>query len=206
MSAHTDENDRGDYDRASPVRRCLVTCKRLPKAELLRFVVDPAGTLVFDAAGRLPGRGLWLKAERDMISTAASKRLFSQAARQMVLVSDSLADEVAAGLKRRCLNHLGLARRAGLVSIGFEQVRAALQANGVAALLEAVDGSADGRRKITGGANEVPVIDMFTGEELGLALGRDYAVHVALRAGGLTDTLRRDVVRLRGVLPEQSPG
>ena len=201
MSLGADDDNRGHYSSESPLRRCLATDKRLPKAELLRFVVGPAGTIVFDVAGRLPGRGLWLKAERDMISTAASKRLFSKAARQTVSVSDSLADEVTAGLKRRCLDLLGLARRAGLVSVGFEQVRAALQTMGVVVLIEAADGSADGRRKITGSAAKVPVIDTFTGEELGRALGREHAVHAALGAGGLTDIFRRDVSRLYGVLP-----
>ena len=185
--------------QSGPLRRCFVSNDRLPKEALLRFVVDPADTIVFDAEQRLPGRGLWLKAERDMIDTAASKRLFSKAARRSVRVPDGLVNIVAAGLKRHCLDRLGLARRAGLVAVGFEQVRAQARTGGVALLFEAKDGSAVGRGKITGIVPDVPVIDAFTGEELGRALGREHAVHVALSAGKLTDALGVEVRRYCGV-------
>ncbi len=182
-----------------PLRRCLVSGEQKPKNELLRFVVGPGETVVFDVAERLPGRGLWLKAERDMIDTAASKRLFSKAARQSVMTPDDLVTLVAAGLKRRCLDRLGLARRAGLVAVGFEKVRAQVGTGQTVLILEAADGAADGRRKIMGLAPDALVIDAFTGEELGQALGRYHAVHVSLRADRLTDTLMVEAKRYTGV-------
>ena len=203
----TPEADKADESRSGPMRRCLVSGACLSKDELLRFVVDPAGKVVFDPAQSLPGRGLWLKAERDMIDTAASKRLFSKAARHTVVVPDGLANMVAAGLKRRCLDRLGLARRAGLVAMGFEQVRAKARAGEIALLLEAKDGSADSRRKVTGIVPDVPVIDAFTGEDLGQALGREHTVHVALSAGKLTSALRTEATRYLGVaLPAAQDG
>jgi uncharacterized protein len=182
-----------------PLRRCLVTGEQRPKDELLRFVVSPEGILVFDVAGRLPGRGLWLKAGRDMIDTAASKRLFSKAAREAVTVPDDILELVAAGLKRRCLDRLGLARRAGLVAVGFEKVRAQAGTGRTVLMLEAADGAKGGRRKMTSLAPEAPVIDVFTGEELGQALGRDHAVHVSLEADRLTDVLVTEAKRYAGV-------
>jgi predicted RNA-binding protein YlxR (DUF448 family)/ribosomal protein L30E len=187
-------------DRESgPERRCFVSGERRPKQDLLRFVVGPGGEIVFDAAERLPGRGLWLTADRDMIRTAASKRLFSKAARQAVTVPEGLEETVAAGLKRRCLERLGLARRAGLVTAGFEKVQSQARAGRTALLLEAADGAADGRRKLEALAPGVPVIDVFTGAELGQALGRDHAVHVGLEPGGLTAALIKEATRYAGV-------
>lgn len=195
----TDETEDRTPARGEPVRKCLVSGEHLPKADLIRFVVGPEDTVVFDATGKLPGRGLWLKAEQDMIQVAASKRLFSRAARQNVTVPDGLVTLVAAGLKRRCLDRLGLARRAGLVAVGFEKVRAQMSAGLSALVLEAADGAAGGRRKVTGLAPDVPVIDAFTGEELGQALGRDHAVHVSLTADPLTESLAREAKRYNGV-------
>ncbi|MFL2770804.1 MAG: RNA-binding protein [Rhodospirillaceae bacterium] len=183
----------------NPLRSCLVSGECRSKAELLRFVVDPQNCLVFDVSERLPGRGLWLKAEQDMIEAAVSKGLFSRAARQSVEVPESLGSLVAAGLKRRCLDHLGLARRAGLVTMGFEKVRAHIKTGQASFLLEASDGSAAGQRRMREIGPDVTVIDDFTGFDLGQALGREHVVHVALSAHKLTDALRRDVIRLRGV-------
>src|SRR5207244_3571692 len=110
---------------------------------------------------------------------------------------------------RRCLNHLGLARRAGLVTAGGEKVRAQITAGRVAVLLEAADGSLQERRKFIALAPEAPVVDAFTSSELGAALGRDNVIHVALAPGRLTRTLLDDAARydgLKGPLRRQEPG
>lgn len=182
-----------------PNRRCIATGESLPTARLIRFVVGPGDMLVPDVEARLPGRGLWLRAERAMIETAASKRMFAKAARKNVIVAADLADTVAEQLKRRCLNHLGLARRAGLVAAGAEKVRAQISGGRTAALFEAADGSSQERRKFAALAPQVPMVDVFTGAELGTALGRNAVVHVALLPGRLTVTLLEDAGRYAGV-------
>ena len=115
--AATDDGSRGAE------RRCLATGQVLPKAALVRFVVGPDGALVVDVEERLPGRGLWVKADRAALEKAAAKRLFGRSARQMVIVPGDLPAQVVARLERRCLDLLGLARRAGLAVAGFEKVR-----------------------------------------------------------------------------------
>ena len=104
-------------------RRCIVTGAVRPKTELVRFVVDPGGRIVPDVAGRLPGRGLWLSARRDIVAAAVAKRLFARAARAPVVVEDGLGDRVEALLAARCGDLLGLARRAGQAVVGFEKTR-----------------------------------------------------------------------------------
>jgi uncharacterized protein len=49
------------------MRRCVVTRERLPKEQMFRFVVSPDRALIPDLAGKLPGRGIWLSASRDVI-------------------------------------------------------------------------------------------------------------------------------------------
>lgn len=166
-----------------PHRRCIVSGEVQPKEGLLRFVLGPDAEVVPDLDGRLPGRGLWLSARRDMVETATAKRAFARAARQAVKVPPDLADRVERLMRARCQDLLGLARRAGLVVAGFDQVRAAGREGSVALLLEAAEGAADGRRKVTAAAPGARMIDILTGAELASALGRDHVVHVAVLAG-----------------------
>jgi predicted RNA-binding protein YlxR (DUF448 family) len=196
---HLDAHAESGLSEDGPNRRCIVRGESLPVARLVRFVVGPGDVVVPDIDARLPGRGLWLSAERAMIETAASKRMFAKAARGNVTVAADLADTVADLLKRRCLNYLGLARRAGLVAAGAEKVRAQIATGRTAALFEAADGSPQERRKFVALVPDVPMVDAFTGAELGSALGRDTAVHVALLPGRLTATLLEDAARYNGV-------
>jgi uncharacterized protein len=188
-----------DEDAESgPLRRCLVTGESRAKAELLRFAVAPDGKLVADVSGRLPGRGLWLTARRDILAAAVTKRLFARAARQAVIVEDGLADRVEALLAQRCRDHIGLARRAGQAVMGFVKVEAWLAAGKAAVLIAAADGAADGRGKLKAVAPGLPLVECLTSVELGAAFGREHVVHAALAAGRLAEMFVGDTMRLAG--------
>lgn len=190
--------DEGPPSARGPRRRCVVTRESGPGARMLRFVVAPDNRLLPDLEARLPGRGLWLNARKDVLDKALDKRLFARAARAPVEAAPDLAATVERLLARRCLDLLGLARRAGQAVNGYDRVRAALEAGGAAVLLAAVDGAEDGRRKLAGLGRDLPRIEAFTAEELGAALGRGHAVHAAVGPGRLADRLIAEVRRLAG--------
>lgn len=181
-----------------PQRRCIATGTVRPKGELLRFVVSPSGELVPDLERRLPGRGIWLSARRDVVNTALSKRLFAKAARRAVTVPEDLADRVAGLLCRRCLDAISLARRAGQALCGFEKVKAELKAGRVAVLVEARDAAEDGKCKMRALASGLPVVELFDAVELGAPFGRDQSVHAALLPGGLARRLVEEAGLLAG--------
>jgi predicted RNA-binding protein YlxR (DUF448 family) len=187
-----------EREETGPHRRCIATGTIRPKAELLRFVVGPERNLVPDLAGRLPGRGLWLTARRDIVETAVAKRLFARAARTPVLVEPGLADRVERLLAQRCCEFLGLARRAGQAVAGFGKVETALRAGQVAVLLAAADGAADGRGKLKALASGKPLVDCLVGAEIGAAFGREHAVHAALMPGRLAEAFAAEAARLAG--------
>lgn len=180
------------------VRRCLVTGVRRPKAELLRCVAGPDKRLYPDVAGRLPGRGLWLQAERDIVAQAVAKHLFARAARAPVEVDPRLPDQIEELLARRCADVLGLARRAGQAVAGFVKVETALRAGKASVLIAAGDGAADGRRKLAALAAGRPVVDCLTAAELGAAFGREQAIHAALLPGRLAELFLAEAARLGG--------
>lgn len=187
-----------DEIASAPLRRCIVTREVLPKGELIRFVVGPDAVIVPDVAGRLPGRGLWVKARRDLLATAVVKGLFGKAAKQPVEVPADLVERTSALLARRCLDLIGLARGAGQAVAGFEKVRDWLSAGRAGLLLAASDGAEDGRRKLAALAKGTPVLALFSSAELSAALGRDNLVHAALAKGGLAERLNAEARRLAG--------
>lgn len=188
---------------ADPQRRCLASGLVLPKDELVRFVIGPDGTVVPDLAERLPGRGLWLQARQDMMAKACARNLFAKAAKRQVRVPENLAAQVELLALRRCLDLLGLARRAGAVAAGFEKVKAALRAGEVGLLIQAADAADDGRQKIRALARAVapqaPLLQFCSAAELGAAVGREAAVHVSIARGRFAEELLREARRLAGL-------
>ncbi|MFQ6017651.1 MAG: RNA-binding protein [Kiloniellaceae bacterium] len=186
--------------RSGVWRRCIATGQVRPKRALIRFVAAPDGTVVADLAGRLPGRGLWLSARRDMIDRACARNLFAKAAKAPLKVPDDLAGQVERLLVRRCLDLLGLAKRAGQVAAGHDRVKSWLAAGNAALLIQAADGCEDGRRGLVKLARatdpEMPVVESFTAEELGQVLGHGAWVHVAVAPGGVADRLALETARL----------
>jgi hypothetical protein len=182
----------------APRRRCLVTREVKGQDEMIRFVLDPSGQVVPDLDGRLPGRGMWLSAERNVLNKAVSGNLFARGARAPARVEGDLAGQVERLLVQRALDCLGLARRAGQVTMGFEQVRAYLRSSVAGVLIAAADSSADGRSKLRRLAADLPVITAFSRAELGAALGREGLVHVAVAPGRLAERLLCYIRRLAG--------
>ncbi len=208
----------------TPLRRCIVSGDTLPREMLIRFAIGPDDIVVPDISARLPGRGLWVTGRHDMVSQACAKGAFRRAARRAVtpLVGpndENLADLVDTQLIQRCVEALGLARRAGRLIVGFDQVRAALKgkagpagrARSSAILLTAQDAAADGRNKLKTLADrvnesgaEVAQLALFDAKTLGWAIGRDQIVHALLE----TDTAGRGpyvalgrLAAYRGVTP-----
>src|SRR5690625_1982972 len=197
----TSECERSKDRRGGrPIRKCLASGMRLPQDSLLRFVVGPEGELVPDLAGRLPGRGLWIRPERDLLARAVAQGLFARAARAPVLVPSDLIERVGAALRRRCQDRLSMARRAGEAVYGYDKVRSLLEKASAALLLQAIDGSQGQRNKLrTLGQSrkaDLEVMEILTAVELGDALGRGPCVHVALLPGGLAERLMLDGARL----------
>lgn len=191
-------DEESDEALTGTSRRCLVTGAVRPKTELLRFVVDPQGKIVPDMAGKLPGRGLWLTAQRAIVAEASSKRIFSRAAKAPVVVPEGLEDRVAVLLVQRCVDILGLARRSGLAVAGFVRVKEALTAGKAGLLVEATDAAADGQEKLAALAPSLPRVACLDARELGVAFGREHAVHVALGKGRLADLFIVEARRLQG--------
>lgn len=186
-------------DRRAPQRRCIASGAVLPKAELIRFVAAPDGMITPDLAEDLPGRGMWVRADRAALDRAVARNLFSRAAKIQARVPEDLAGQVCALLRRRAVQTLGQARGAGQAIAGFEKVRGWLRQRQAALLLAACDGAADGRGKLAALAGPLPLIDLFDAAELGQAFGRPHVVHAALAAGGLARRLRVDARRLQGL-------
>lgn len=186
-------------DEKGPLRRCIVTGAVGPKEQMIRFVVGPDRQLVPDIEGRLPGRGMWLSARRDVVNTAVAKASFAKAARQKLEVPADLADRLETLLRKRCLDLVGLARRAGQALSGYDKVRAELKSGRGALLLAASDGAEDGVSKIGALAPALPVVRGLSASELGAAFGRDHTVHGVLLRGRLASLLLTESARLAGI-------
>ena len=182
-----------------PERKCIVSGDVQPKAGLIRFCVGPDGQIVADVMAKLPGRGFYVTADRAMIAKAATKGLFARAAKQSVSVPPDLPDLVEAFVLRRCTEMISLCRKANGAVMGYEKVKDWLQSGKAVVLIQSSDGSERGKTKLRMPAENGAYISCMTAGELGLAFGRERAIHAALAAGGLTARVVEEAARLTGL-------
>ena len=197
-----------------PLRQCALTRKQLPTRELIRFALSPEHVVTPDLRCKLPGRGVWLCADRATIEEAVKKKLFARGFKQKALASPDLADIIHKLSRNDALLTLSLANKAGLVITGYEKIKRALAKGDVKWLLHAIEASRNGSDKLdryfgppreerededdlvsrdtreTGDPidhNKIPGIlsALFTGDELSLALGRSNVIHIGLKPGAM---------------------
>jgi predicted RNA-binding protein YlxR (DUF448 family) len=200
MLARPDDADTDGGPRnaaADTVRSCVVTRAVRPIDELIRFVVGPDQSVVPDLKRKLPGRGAWVTASRDVVEKAVKRGAFGRAFRADVKAAPDLPEQVERLMERAVLDALGVARKARQLVVGHAQVEAAAEQGAAVAVLHASDAGPEGVRQILaairrGSAPEpsnVVVIPAFTSAQLHLALARPNVIHAALLAGRASATV-----------------
>src|ERR1700684_1452410 len=183
-------------------RMCVVTRTVRPVADMIRFVIGPAGEAVPDLTRKLPGRGAWVAATQDALPKRASRRGLVGCFKRGVRLPADLVARTGQLLERGALDALAMAGKAGLVATGFTRVETALAQQEVIALLHAAEAAADGVRKLDAGWRRRPergpivTIGILTSAQLDLALGRPNVIHAALLAGPSSDTFLARLRRL----------
>lgn len=206
MNAAIAISDDGGRQRAAGKRvrerTCLVSRSVRPETELIRFALGPDGTIVPDLKARLPGRGVWVTADRHSVGEAVRRRLFARGLRTDVVVPADLPQQVAELLSAAALGRLGLARKAGQLAAGFTQVAAAIEKGNTILVLVASDAANDGRRKIDsligrrfGPEKRPKMVDCWSSAELGLAIGRTNVIHAAVLEGAAGQGFKRAAMR-----------
>ena len=105
-------------------RKCIVTGLIKPQNELLRFVTED-GQLIPDFNKKFAGKGIYVSVSRQALQKALLKNLFAKAARGHVKIQDNLPETVEHLLRKKSLDSLNLARKAGALVTGFEKVKEA---------------------------------------------------------------------------------
>lgn len=165
-------------DVAGPLRTCIVTGETLAPERMIRFVVGPEGDVVPDLARRLPGRGMWLKAERALVEQAIVKKAFARAARAAVKAAPDLPQRIEKLLLDRALEDVSRARRAGRAVAGFVKVEQMIGRRQAGLAIVASEADGDGLAKLE--ATGVAIERLGDAALLGGVFGREQAVYVAV--------------------------
>ncbi len=190
-------------DPARGERRCIASGESQTEAHLIRFALSPDGVVTPDVASKLPGRGAWVRADRESLHLACRKGAFSRAFKAEAKAAEGLADQTEALLARRCLDQLGLARRAGALALGATQVESAIRARPAFLMVEAADGAEEGREKLMSlhiglWGRPPAAVGCFSAADLGVALGRERVIHACLLQERLALAWAVDIGRLAG--------
>lgn len=194
MLARIDDQmtDNGPRRGAARERLCVATRAVLPLDELIRFVAAPDGGVIPDIKRKLPGRGAWVTARRDVVARAVRRGALKRALGDAAAVPADLPELTGKLMRRAVLDALSMAGKAGQIVAGFTKTLAAVESGAAVAVFHASEAAPDGVRKIAAAAERCragtspgipPDIKLFASAELDLALARSNVVHAALLSG-----------------------
>jgi hypothetical protein len=146
---------------------------------------------------------MWISAERDVIERAMRRGQFVKAAGGSATVPSDLVARTEHAIVQRILSWLGIARRAGGLTLGFDRVDQQIRGlEPPAVIVEASDAGPEGRRKLQGAVRSAGYIPFImaglSSAELSLSLGRENVVHAAVEPGRVAERLIFDAARLKG--------
>ncbi|WP_158380564.1 DUF448 domain-containing protein [Candidatus Endolissoclinum faulkneri] len=189
-------------------RFCFVSRKCQSRYAMIRFVIGYGEFILPDIEEKLPGRGMWIFADREMISCAIEKKLFAWAAKKPVKVDSNLLNMVESSLKRLCLKTLSLAKRLGLTITSYPKIRDIIEAGAPGLLLEAMDGTECARRPLRAIVASHSLVSCLTKADITETFGRKHVLYTFVQStpsvNCLANKLLRDTMRLEGVRLKKS--
>lgn len=160
-----------------PERTCVGCHRTRPKGQFVRLICGPAGQLLLDRQGKLPGRGAYICPQRSCAEQASKGTRLREALRQEVTPYpvDELVCAMASVMKDRALACVRIARKTGRVVSGYTQVSRALVSEPVACLIVAGDTACERLRGYEGrcAQGQIPWRPFLTKTQLGELTGRD---------------------------------
>lgn len=181
-------------------RKCIVCGEVKEKEQLLRFTLTPDNRIIPDFKKKLPGKGIYVSVSQTALQKAIDKNLFAKAVKKNVKVNAELTQTVENILRKKGLESICLAKKAGVLITGFEKVSEQIKRGKIAFLLEAADAGADGHQKITNLAAGLEIFTIYDVEELDKALDKVNTVHAALLKSDMAKLVHTDLVRLQKFL------
>ncbi len=61
-----------------PMRSCVITKEKLPKAELFRIVKTPDGLVLVDISGKMNGHGAYIKRSMEVLEKAKKTKILDR--------------------------------------------------------------------------------------------------------------------------------
>jgi len=181
-------------------RKDIVSGKVMDSKELLRFTLTLENQVIPDFKKRLPGKGIYVACSLSSLKTAVAKNLFAKAVKKNVKAGNDLIPMVENILKKKGLESICLAKKAGSLITGFEKVSEAVKKGKAAFILEAKGAGADGHEKMLALAKGVDVFVLYDVEELDQALDRVNTVHAAFLKTDMSKMVYNELKRLNSFL------
>lgn len=160
-------------------RKCILEGTVKPVSELLRFIVLN-NTLLPDFNKKLPGKGMYITSNRLSLAKALEKKMFNKVSRHNLKIAADFIDMVENLLKQKALESINMARKSGMLITGFEKVKEEIKKNNADFIIEALDAGKDGKEKVAFLAKNIEIFNLFSIEELDMALNKENTVNVAV--------------------------
>lgn len=177
---------------APQTRTDISTRTKEQQSDLLRWFLGPDGTPWPDWTGRarVPGRSVYTGRAMSSVREAAEERTFGRGFKQNVSAdAEVLIERACAAGTRSWFDRLGLANRAGVLSVGEAASREGTKTSGWFLILADDAGQSTAKKFRTQALRKDAKVVCTSGYALGKALGREY-VSVITVAGS---RFRRDL-------------
>ena len=185
------------------IRKCILTGRTANKDELLRFTVLPDGRMLPDFDKKLGGRGVYLSNSVKLLQDLVTReKPLNKILHKNVLIAADLPQMIENILRKKALDAINLARKAGELVLGFEKVKEVLKKNKAAFVVEAGDVGHDGKEKIAAMARDVETINIFDANVISEALDHENTVYLAVLKGKTDGMVKRALIRYQAFMNE----
>lgn len=188
--------------KRQPERTCIGCRGTFKKEEVVRIIAAPTGAVI-DYREKLPGRAAYICPNKKCINKALVKDGLSRAFRTKVPTpaADGFVVTLAGCIREKIKSLIAMSAKAGKLMAGYSGVQDGLEKGRVEMLLYAEDFSEASRERVEKvRITAIRETTLFSREELGKLLNREFVGVVAILDKKLADATWKETERLKNLI------
>lgn len=186
------------------IRTCILTRKTYEKNCLIRFVISPDLQIVPDLKQKLPGKGLYITPNKQLlekaITTSILIKAFKAKFKKEVNLDKNMAQIVENLLIKRAISSIALGRKSGVIINGALSCEKAIREGLVKLILHTKGASQNGITKldqaIYSTGLSISQLSLFNPQDLNGAFGELNVQHIAILDSPLINNIINNLEKL----------
>ena len=181
-------------------KKIFLNSSSINKDDFIKISLSPDNRLVPDLRDKLPGKSIWLPANKALITDILRKKDLKSYFGVSEILTPDLVFLIEMILRKKILNSISLAKKAGFLAIGLDTIKTKLIEKNHCLIVVAKGAKSLQRYSVFSSSNVSCFENLLYQKDLEKSTGKNNVKYVGILSKNFKKTIQVDLNKLKGFI------